>query len=233
MTLSWGQAGHGPSYAPLFSSLSYFFFGAWICWWRIKMQVKPCLILPWQDQSCICDGKLGLLVVGEVRTLLTSFLTCFYLETLSRRALCMRWQHLAPGLWCSWPVITSPVVLLSWLVLTLEQNRWEVPAMLQHVHHHFWLNSRSSSWSNGRRNQGKVRRNGYWRDQECRDLETQRSWDGQNFPHSSRLPIMLLQLGKLWSQLVFEVVMRSSSLSLLRLPKEHVPQRSRKLPERR
>lgn len=141
--------------------------------------------------------------------------------------------RIAPELWRSWSVITSPVVLLSWLVLTLEQNRWEVPAMLQHVHHHFWLNSRSSSWSNGRRNQEKVRRNGYWRDQECRDLETQRSWDGQNFPHSSRLPIMLLQLGKLWSQLVFEVVMRSSSLSLLSLPKEHVPQRSCKLPERR
>ncbi|KAL0751334.1 hypothetical protein Bca101_033337 [Brassica carinata] len=29
------------------------------------MQVKPCLILPWQDPSCICDGKLGLLGVGE------------------------------------------------------------------------------------------------------------------------------------------------------------------------
>ncbi|KAL0681764.1 hypothetical protein Bca4012_048611 [Brassica carinata] len=44
--------------------------------------VKPCLILPWQDQSCICDGKLGLLIVGEVRTLLTSFLTCFYLGNI-------------------------------------------------------------------------------------------------------------------------------------------------------
>lgn len=183
--------------------------------------------------------KLGLLGVDEVRTLLTSFLTCIYLGNIEPTSpvhavtTLPPSRGIAPELWRSWPVITSPVVLLSWLVLTLEQNRWEVPAMLQHVHHHFWLNSRSSSWSNGRRNQEKVRRNGDWRDQECRDLETQRSWDGQNFPHSSRLPIMLLQLGKLWSQLVFEVVMRSSSLSLLSLPKEHVPQRSCKLPERR
>ncbi|KAF3602089.1 hypothetical protein F2Q69_00039324 [Brassica cretica] len=46
------------------------------------MQVKPCLILPWQDQSCVCDGKFGLLGVGEVKTLLTSFLTCFYLGNI-------------------------------------------------------------------------------------------------------------------------------------------------------
>ena len=34
---------------------------AWNCWQCIEMKVRLCLILPRQDQNCICDGKLGLL----------------------------------------------------------------------------------------------------------------------------------------------------------------------------